>query len=69
MVIVRDAAFVESMRGHRLFVIAMISLFTGLRIGEVLALRWGRVGLDVKASASNRQRPERAAGISPCPIS
>ncbi|WP_410706041.1 site-specific integrase [Bradyrhizobium sp. BWC-3-1] len=49
MVIVRDVpAFIETMRGHRLFVPAMISLFTGMRIGEVLALRWGRVDLDRK---------------------
>src|SRR6202048_2530532 len=49
MVIVKDvAAFIESVRGHRLFVRAMISLFTGMRLGEVLALRWGRVGIDRK---------------------
>jgi integrase len=47
MVIVKDVpALVESLRGHRLFVPAMVSLFTGMRIGEVLALRWGRVDLD-----------------------
>lgn len=49
MVIVQDIpAFIEAMRGHRLFTLAMISLFTGMRIGEVLALRWGRVDLDRK---------------------
>jgi integrase len=49
MVIVKDVpAFVELLRPHRLFVPAMISLFTGMRIGEVLALRWGRVDLDRK---------------------
>lgn len=49
MVIVKDIpTFIESLRGHRLFVPAMISLFTGMRIGEVLALRWGRVDLDGK---------------------
>lgn len=49
MVIVKDIpAFIESLQGHRLFVPAMISLFTGMRIGEVLALRWGRVDLDRK---------------------
>jgi len=48
MVIVKDVpAFIELVRG-RLFVPAMISLFTGMRIGEVLALRWGRVDLDRK---------------------
>lgn len=49
MVIVKDIpAFIVSLRGHRLFVPAMISLFTGMRIGEVLALRWGRADLDGK---------------------
>lgn len=49
MVIVRDVpAFIEMLRGHRLFVPATISLFTGMRIGEVLALRWGRIDLDGK---------------------
>jgi integrase len=49
MVIVQDVpAFIELLRGHRLFVPAMISLFTGMRLGEVLALRWGRVGIDRK---------------------
>lgn len=49
MVIVKDVpAFIELLRPHRLFVPAMISLFTGMRIGEVLALRWGRVDLDRK---------------------
>jgi integrase len=47
MAIVKDVpALIERLRGHRLFVPAMIALFTGLRIGEVLALRWGRVDLD-----------------------
>jgi integrase len=47
MVIVRDVpGLIELVRGHHhLFVPAMIALFTGLRIGEVLALRWSRVDL------------------------
>jgi integrase len=49
MVIVQDVpAFVESIRGHRLFALGMVGLFTGMRLGEVLALRWGRVDLDRK---------------------
>jgi integrase len=50
MTIVRDVpVFVELVRGHpHLFVPAMIALFTGLRIGEVLALRWSRVDLTRK---------------------
>jgi integrase len=49
MVIVKDVPpFIELVRGHRLFVPAMISLFTGMRLGEVLALRWGHLDLDRK---------------------
>ncbi|MET4721804.1 integrase [Bradyrhizobium japonicum] len=49
MEIVQDVpAFVEKIRGHRLFAMGMVGLFTGMRIGEVLALRWGRVDLDAK---------------------
>jgi integrase len=44
MVIVKDIpAFINAIREHRLYVPAMIALFTGMRLGEVLALRWGRV--------------------------
>jgi integrase len=49
MTIVRDVpAFIELLRGAHLFVSAMIALFTGMRIGEVLALRWSRVDLTRK---------------------
>jgi len=49
MVIVHDVpALIERLRSHRLFPLAMIALFTGMRIGEVLALRWGAVDLDRK---------------------
>ncbi|UFW82858.1 site-specific integrase [Bradyrhizobium barranii] len=49
MEIVQDVpAFVAKVRGHRLFAMGMIGLFTGMRLGEVLALRWGRVDLDGK---------------------
>jgi integrase len=37
------------MRDWRLGTVAMVSLFTGMRLGEVLALRWSRVDLDGKA--------------------
>jgi len=49
MVIVRDVpAFVDKLRGERLYVPAMVALFSGMRLGEVLALRWNRVDLDGK---------------------
>jgi integrase len=65
MVIVKDVlAFVESLRGHRLFVPAMISLFTGMRLGELLALRWGHVDLDRKVIQAREALEEtKAHGI------
>lgn len=49
MVIVQDVpALVEKLRDWRLGTVAMVSLFTGMRLGEVLALRWSRVDLDRK---------------------
>jgi integrase len=49
MAIVQDVpVLIERLRGHRLFPLGMVSLFTGLRIGEALALRWGHVDLDRK---------------------
>ena len=47
--IVRDVPdLVAKLRGWRLYVPAMVALFTGMRLGEVLALRWSRVDLDAK---------------------
>src|SRR5258705_7469454 len=40
--------FVARPRGSRLRVPAMVALFAGARLGEVLALRWSRVDLDRK---------------------
>jgi integrase len=49
MVIVHDIpAFIEKLGSHHLYVPAMIALYAGLRLGEVLALRWGRIHLDRK---------------------
>ena len=47
MIIVRDVPdLVAKLAGSRLRVRAMIALFTGMRLGEILAMRWSRVDLD-----------------------
>ncbi len=49
MAIVRDVpGLVAKLRDARLYVPAMVALFTGMRLGEVLALRWSRIDLDGK---------------------
>jgi integrase len=49
MVIVQDLpALVDKLTGFRLRVPAMVALFTGMRLSEVLALRWSRVDLATK---------------------
>jgi integrase len=49
MVIVQDVpALVERLGAWRLGTVAMVALFTGMRLGEVLAARWSRVDLDAK---------------------
>jgi integrase len=51
MVIVQDVpGLVERLHEWRLGTVAMVSLFTGMRLGEVLALRWSRVDLDGKVA-------------------
>ena len=49
MAIVQDVpGFVGKLHGCRLYVPAMVALFTGMRLGEVLALRWNRIDIDRK---------------------
>jgi integrase len=65
MVIVQDVpGLVAKLDGDRLRVPAMVSLFTGMRLGEVLALRWNRIDLD-KAVIQVREALEhtKAHGI------
>ena len=84
MAIVQDVtALVDKLRDWRLGTVAMVSLFTGARLGEVLALRWNHVDLDKQVlrsgrrwnrprrtgSASSPQRPGPAGVTSHCPTS
>jgi integrase len=65
MAIVQDVpSLVEKLRGSRLGVPAMVALFTGARLGEVLALRWSNVDID-RAVISVREALEqtKAHGI------
>jgi integrase len=49
MVIVQDVPdLINKLTGNRLRVQAMVALFTGCRLSEVLALRWDRIDLDGK---------------------
>jgi integrase len=64
MVIVQNVpGLVDKMRGSRLYVPAMVALFTGARLGEVLALRWSRVDLDGKTISIREALELTKAGI------
>jgi integrase len=65
MVIVQDVpGLVAKLAGTRLHVPAMIALFTGMRLGEILALRWNRVDLDRKiAQAREALEQTKAHGV------
>ena len=41
-------ALMSALQGWRHGTVAMVALFTGMRLGEVLALRWDKVDLDAK---------------------
>ena len=51
MTVVRNVpAFISAVRGstERYYVPVMVALFTGMRLSEILALRWNRVDLEAK---------------------
>jgi integrase len=42
------AALIAELRGHALYAPAIVALFTGMRLGEILALRWRNADLNGK---------------------
>ena len=44
----RDLQLLTDLRGHAMYAPAIVALFTGMRLGEILAMRWRRVDLDRK---------------------
>jgi integrase len=42
------AKLIADLRGHLMYAPAIVALFTGMRLGEILALRWLNVDLDTK---------------------
>jgi integrase len=61
--IVQDIpGFIEKLKGSRVYVLAMVSLFTGMRMGEILALRWSCIDLDRGVIAVRGSIENTAAG-------
>lgn len=57
------AAVLTALAGHALYAIAATALGTGLRRGELLALRWGDVDLDGATVRVERSLEETKAGL------
>jgi integrase len=54
---------VDRLRGKPLYTKAIISLFTGMRRAEILALRWSHVDLDAKMITVREAAEETKAGL------
>jgi integrase len=64
MVIVRDVSgLVAKLPQGPIYAPAMIALFTGMRLGEVLALRWGRVDIEGKKLTVEEALEETGQGL------
>ena len=53
----------QCLRGRSLYFIIMLALATGMRRGELLALRWGDVDLDTGRIQVERSLEETKAGL------
>jgi integrase len=64
MVIVKDVpGLVAKLPPGPIYAPAMIALFTGMRLGEVLALRWGRVDIEGKRLTVEEALEETSQGL------
>ena len=54
---------IDKLKGHAIYDKAVIALFTGLRRGELLALRWANVDLEGKAISVRAVLQETKAGV------
>ena len=54
---------VQRLRGQPLYVKVIVGLFTGMRRGEILALRWSHVNLDAKTITVREAVEETRAGL------
>lgn len=53
----------DALRGRSLYPVAVVALATGMRRGEILALRWGDVDLDAGQIRVERSLEQTAAGL------
>lgn len=60
------ARFVEAIRGHFYEILFLVTLFCGLRQGEVLGLTWDRVDFDKGTITINRQLQKVVGGGGAC---
>jgi integrase len=55
----------DALRGRPLYPVAVIALATGMRRGEIVALRWGDIDLDAGKVRVERSLEQTNAGIAP----
>jgi integrase len=58
------AGVLQKLRGHRLYPVAVVGLATGMRRGEIVALRWADIDLDAGFIRVERSLEETKAGLS-----
>lgn len=54
---------VRDLKGHPVYPKAVLALFAGMRLGEIVALRWGSLDLDRKTATVRSSLEETQAGL------